>query len=324
MDTKQKIINFIKDRGQVTAKEIVDEIGITRQALFRHHLNKLVEAKIIEKRGKSPKVFYSIKEEQGPRQSFSIPKEYIEKIEDNYLIITSSGEEKRGIEGFVYWCEKNNLPIEKTAKEYIDTLKKYEKYKINEFIDGTEKFNNSFKEVFLDKVFYLDFYSIERFGKTKLGQVLLYAKNSQDKRLIKELVLEIKPKIEKIIKEFNIDGVGFIPPTVKREVQLMREIQKQLKLKIRVIEISKIKTDIVVPQKTLNKIEDRIENAQKTISVEENTIFSNILLIDDAVGSGATFNETARKIRKKGICENKIIGLAITGSFKGFDVISEV
>jgi len=157
-----------------------------------------------------------------------------------------------------------------------------------------------------------------------LGQVLLYAKNSQDKRLIKELVLEIKPKIEKIIKEFNIDGVGFIPPTVKREVQLMREIQKQLKLKTRVIEISKIKTDIVVPQKTLNKIEDRIENAQKTISVEENTIFSNILLIDDAVGSGATFNETARKIRKKGICENKIIGLAITGSFKGFDVISEV
>lgn len=324
MDTKQKIINFIKDRGQVTAKEIVDEIGITRQALFRHHLNKLVEAKIIEKRGKSPKVFYSIKEEQGPRQSFSIPKEYIEKIEDNYLIITSSGEEKRGIEGFVYWCEKNNLSIEKTAKEYIDTLKKYEKYKINEFIDGTEKFNNSFKEVFLDKVFYLDFYSIERFGKTKLGQVLLYAKNSQDKRLIKELVLEIKPKIEKIIKEFNIDGVGFIPPTVKREVQLMREIQKQLKLKIRIIEISKIKTDIIVPQKTLNKIEDRIENAQKTISVEENTIFSNILLIDDAVGSGATFNETARKIRKKGICENKIIGLAITGSFKGFDVISEV
>lgn len=324
MDTKQKIINFIKDRGQVTAKEIVDEIGITRQALFRHHLNKLVEAKIIEKRGKSPKVFYSIKEEQEPRQSFSIPKEYIEKIEDNYLIITSSGEEKRGIEGFVYWCEKNNLPIEKTAKEYIDTLKKYEKYKINEFIDGTEKFNNSFKEVFLDKVFYLDFYSIERFGKTKLGQVLLYAKNSQDKRLIKELVLEIKPKIEKIIKEFNIDGVGFIPPTVKREVQLMREIQKQLKLKIKVIEISKIKTDIIVPQKTLNKIEDRIENAQKTISVEENTIFSNILLIDDAVGSGATFNETARKIRKKGICENKIIGLAITGSFKGFDVISEV
>lgn len=324
MDTTQKIINFIKDKGQVTAKEIVDEIGITRQALFRYHLNKLVEAKIIEKRGKSPKVFYSIKEKQEPRQSFYIPKEHTKKIEDNYLIITSSGEEKRGIEGFAYWCEKNNLPVEKTAKEYIDTLKKYEKYKINGVIDGTEKFNNSFKEVFLDKVFYLDFYSIERFGKTKLGQVLLYAKNSQDKRLIKELVLEIKPKIEKIIKEFNIDGVGFIPPTVKREVQLMREIQKQLKLKTRVIEISKIKTDIVVPQKTLNKIEDRIENAQKTISVEENTIFSNILLIDDAVGSGATFNETARKIRKKGICENKIIGLAITGSFKGFDVISEV
>jgi len=324
MDTTQKIINFINNKGQVTAKEIVDEIGITRQALFRYHLNKLVEEEIIEKRGKPPKVFYSIKENQEPKQSFSISKEYADKIEDNYLIITSSGQEKRGVQGFSYWCDKNNLPIEKTAKEYIDTLKKYDKYKRNGFIDGTEKFINSFKEVFIDKVFYIDFYSIERFGKTKLGQILLYAKNSQDKRLIKELVLEIKPKIEKIIKEFNIDGVGFIPPTVKREIQLMKEIQKQLKLKTRIIEISKIKTDIIVPQKTISKIGDRIENAQKTMSVEENSVFSNILLIDDAVGSGATFNEIARKIRKKGICENKIIGLAITGSFKGFDVISEV
>lgn len=52
--------------------------------------------------------------------------------------------------------------------------------------------------------------------------------------------------------------------------------------------------------------------------------YNNILLIDDAIGSGATLNETAAQIKNKGICKGKIIGLAITGSFKGFDVISEV
>jgi hypothetical protein len=142
-----------------------------------------------------------------------------------------------------------------------------------------------------------------------LGHVLLYAiETVKIKRLIKELVLEIKPKIEKIIKEFKIDGVGFIPPTVKREVQLMREIQKQLKLKTRIIEISKIKTDIIVPQKTLNKIEDRIENAQKTISVEEKCCFFKYFLIDDAVGSGSKhLTKQLGNKEEKGICENKIM-----------------
>jgi len=81
---------------------------------------------------------------------------------------------------------------------------------------------------------------------------------------------------------------------------------------------------IVVPQKTLNRLEDRIENAEKSIFLNDNRIFKNILLIDDAVGSGATINEVAKKIREKKLVKNKIIGLAITGSFKGFEVISEV
>ena len=48
-----------------------------------------------------------------------------------------------------------------------------------------------------------------------------------------------------------------------------------------------------------------------------------ILLIDDALGSGATLNETAQKIKNQKLAET-VIGLAITGSFSGFDVISEV
>ena len=80
-----------------------------------------------------------------------------------------------------------------------------------------------------------------------------------------------------------------------------------------------------MPQKTLRKLKDRIVNAKTTIVVNPTQkINSNILIIDDATGSGATLNETAgkiRKIAKKGI---KIIGYSVVGSYKGFDVISEV
>jgi len=67
-----------------------------------------------------------------------------------------------------------------------------------------------------------------------------------------------------------------------------------------------------------------LKNAKNTIVVEENSVFKNILIIDDAVGSGATLNEVAKKIRDKGLCRGNIIGLALTGSFKGLDIISEV
>lgn len=84
-----------------------------------------------------------------------------------------------------------------------------------------------------------------------------------------------------------------------------------------------MKTPVIVPQKTLNKLEDRIENAKRTIMVDEEKKFKTVLLIDDALGSGATINETAKKIKNQQLAET-IIGLAITGSFSGFEVISEV
>jgi predicted amidophosphoribosyltransferase len=191
-------------------------------------------------------------------------------------------------------------------------------------IDGSEKIKNTFDIFNLDKLYYLDFYSIERFGKTRLGQFLLYSKQSQNQKIMKELIKYIKPKVKKIIVDFNIDGIIFIPPTVKREIQLMKVLENGLGKDSRIVKTTKVKTEIAVPQKTLNKLNDRIENARSTFVVEDNSNYNNILLIDDAVGSGATMNEVAGKIRNKNICTGKIIGLAITGSFKGFDVISEV
>ena len=322
--TEEKIVKYIKSRGQASPKELFDYLELSDRAI-RKQLKKLFEADILIKSGRPPKVFYSIKEINKEQQSkLTIEKNDEETINERFLIITPSGEEKEGVEGFKYWCGKFNLPVEKTANEYIRTLKKYDSYKKDDLIDGTAKFKSTFEKVYLEHIFYLDFYSIERFGKTKLGQFLLYAKQSQNKVFIKRLVNLIKPKIYELIKKSKINALGYIPPTVKREIQFMNELEKNIGSNLRTISITKIKTPVIVPQKTLSKLPDRIENASTTIIVDERNIFKNILLIDDAIGSGATINETAKKIRDRKICKGKIIGLAIVGSFKGFDVISEV
>jgi hypoxanthine-guanine phosphoribosyltransferase len=320
--TSQKIIKYIEEKGQAGANELADYLDITTRAV-RKQLSVLLESNKIDKVGKAPKVFYVLSVKKAAEISHGIPTILQKIIDENFLVITPTGEREEGLHGFIYWCTKQKLPLGKTAKEYVETLKKYSRYKKDGLIDGMHKIKTTFSKVYVDKLFYLDFYSIERFGKTKLGQILLYAKQSQDKKLIKELVNEIAPEIKTLIKKYKIEAVGFIPPTVKREVQLMREMERQLKLPIPSISLVKIKTEIAVPQKTLNKLQDRVENAKKTILVDDNHSYKRVLLIDDALGSGATLNETAEKIKDRKVAK-EIIGLAITGSFSGFEIISEV
>lgn len=320
--TREKIIKYITQKGQVTANELVDFLNISRQALFKHHLSKLIENKTLTKTGKPPKVFYKLKIVQ-IKQPAGLDKKATKLIDENYLVITPTGKRLEGVEGFAFWCQKNNLPIEKTAKEYLQTYKKYQQYKRNGLIDGTIKFKNTFDKVYLNKVFYFDFYSIERFGKTKLGQMLLYGKQSGDKKLIRSVVDIIRPSLSALLNKYKINAVAYVPWTVKREVQFMKELEKQFDLPLKTIIIDKIKTDIIVPQKTLSNINDRIANAKQTLVVRSNQQYETVLVIDDAVGSGATLNEVAQQLKDKKIA-NKVIGIAITGSFKGFDVISEV
>jgi predicted amidophosphoribosyltransferase len=85
----------------------------------------------------------------------------------------------------------------------------------------------------------------------------------------------------------------------------------------------KVTGEIAIPQKALSKIEERVNNARASILLTEKRKFKKVLLIDDAIGSGATINETALKLKDQAVASH-IIGLAITGSFKGFDVIQEV
>jgi len=320
--TSDKILRYIEAKGQASGNELADYLMITPRGVRKHLNNLLAEGKL-SKIGKPPKVFYLLAEKEEETEASQLDSETERIINENFIVITPAGIKKEGLDGFRYWCDRQKLPLVKTASEYRQTLGKYARYKKDGLIDGKYKIKHTFNQVFMDKVFYLDFYSIERFGKTKLGQMLLYAKQSQDKILIRELVEQIKPKIISLIERLRIDAVGYIPPTVKREVQFMKELQRHLNLSVPVVNLIKVKTPVAVPQKTLNKLEDRVENARSTIIVNETRKYRTVLLLDDALGSGATLNETARQIKEQDLAQT-IIGLAITGSFSGFEVISEV
>ncbi|MFH1946708.1 MAG: ArsR family transcriptional regulator [Candidatus Magasanikbacteria bacterium] len=322
-DTRLKIIDFITQNQPTTAGDIINYIQLTPAAVFRQ-LKKLQEQEQITKVGTPPKVFYTLTTLKQEVEAVSIPENLAKTIEIEYFTITPQGEIKSGVDGFVYWCQKQNLDVVKTAGEYVKTLSKYAIYKKDGLVDGNDKIKTTFEHAYLDQLFYLDFYSIERFGKTKLGTLILYAKQSQDRSLIEKIKKIIKNQVLNILDKQKIDAVGFIPPTIPRKIQLQNELREIIPNEIPRLKIIKINTGIPVSQKSLSNLQERELNARSTIFVDDDRKYKNILLIDDAVGSGATLNETAKKIKDKKLCTEKLIGLALVGSFKGFDVIQEI
>ena len=320
--TKEKILNYLKHNGETSPHNLVRYLGISPQALYRH-LKSLLLSDQIKKIGSSPKVFYKISTTQKQPQAIIVSESDKLFLQEYFYFVSPVGESFEGLDAMIAWCRRHNLSVQKTINDYKKTQFKYNKLKKEQFIDGISKMDATFETVFLNKLLYLDFYAIERFGKTKLGYYLLYSKQGQSLSFMKELICLIKPRIQELINTNPFDAIGFVPPTVKREFQIMKMIQEECNFGLRILKIEKLKTPIIVPQKTLSKLNDRIANAKNTMLVTETQSFDRVLLIDDAIGSGATLNEIAAQIKKKKIT-NHVTGLALTGSVKGFDIISEV
>jgi len=327
MNTNERVVDILKQAGEMSVNQIAEQLEVSRQMIHRS-LNELVEKRLVEKLGRAPKTYYRIVDAPKPVSSVSdgVSAEQSKFLNEHFLIITETGNRLEGIEAMQFWCQRQRLPLQKTINEFIDTRKKYLKYFHSDgTIHGMEKLvqTKAFDKVHLDQMYYFDFYAIERFGKTKLGTLLHYAKQGQNKSLMQEVVDMTKPRLSSLLDSLNIDAVGYIPPTIKRNLQIMKFFENKYNLSHPHIKLKKISGAIVVPQKALNKIEDRISNARASIIVDETRSFSRVLLIDDAIGSGSTINETAGKLKAKGIAK-WVAGVAITGSYKGFEVIQEI
>ena len=329
MTVKSNITKLFNKNRELSVKEITDRLQVSKQ-MVHLVMNQLVVEHLIEKLGRAPKTIYRIIDEKNrikePSPNLYISEKERDFLQKNFLVVTETGNLTEGIEAFDYWCRQRKLPTKKTLSEFIDTKKRYEHYyDKNGNINGIEKLKNTkgYDKIWLDELYYLDFYAIERFGKTHLGTLLHFAKQGQNRSLMTIMLDEIADRIKNFVKLNKADAVGFVPPTIRREVQLMKFIQNYLQISLPVIQIKKLSGIIPVPQKSLSKLDERIRNAENTFAVTDLREFKHIVLIDDAVGSGATLNQLAGKIKNKGTAL-KVTGLAVVGSFKGFDVLTDV
>jgi len=323
--TKNKILELLKTNEHLTVQELTKLIGVSRQTIHSN-LNLLLNEKLISKIGKSPKVVYRINKQINSLNLENLTPEEVNSLELKFSELTISGELLKGVPAFENWLIRTGQQkqYKKLAEIYIESLKKY--YPDQDYLSLKNKIDLTFEKVFIDDLFCFDFYSIPQFGKTYIGNLITAAKSGQDLKSIISLSELFNLHIEKIIKKLNIDAVCWTPHSIPRELLFLREIKKRSSLNLPEIGIRKIfKNTIPVAQKSLSKLSDRVENASETIFIENRPIgYKKILVIDDAVGSGSTINEIARKIKNQSISNNKIYGLAFAGSFKGYDVISIV
>ncbi len=332
-NTSEKIIGYITTNKQARAHDIGRIFNIGQPAVHRQ-LKKLVEQGKLQKIGKPPLVFYLLKPNIQTATIIGsasiLSASTVGYINKNYLYITPQGVMLYGMEGFTTWVKsiKEDMRIAPLSEEYMQIHSKAEASRSPEgWIDATQKLSSTFSDNAITKLFYGDFYSIPKFGKTRLGNMVLYSKQSQNRELIDKAVDEVKSIIERIISIYNIDTIAFAPPSLPRKLQFMQEFADKLNINLPKIQLVKsYKGDIIVAQKSLTGLEERIANARETIFLKSLLPLGtqNILLIDDAVGSGATLNETAKKLHPGNLTKKTIIGFAIVGSIKGFEVISEV
>lgn len=322
-DTKKNIVKLLGKRDY-SVKELVEEIGFSAQVIHRH-LKDLLDKNEIEKRGRAPKVFYrALSQEVDNTHSTAFTAEQEELLDKYFMEIDSSGVRTNGTKAFISWCIKRNYVPQERIIEYMQIVNKYEQQRDRiGLLPASKKLINSFGTDGPVNMWYVDLYSYETFGKTKLGQLVLYGKQHPTKEMVNEITNMVQKPIERLIKNESVNAIAYVAPTVKRKVQLMHVMKKSLGITLPEIAVTKIIMDVAVPQKTLKSKQDRQINARNTFVVEKpRTSYGTVLLIDDAVGSGASFYEIGRKMRTSGIA-HKVICVSFVGSANEFPVINE-
>lgn len=329
---RDRIIEYIRYHGQARAHDLQKTLQISNVTIHKQ-LRKLLKEELIVRVGKPPLVFYTNPPETVTTSTIEtqqLPVSDQQLIDSHFLSITPDGRLLYGLVGFVNWLKnyQKNKSVDIVAKEYVELLQSQkQQFSPEGWIDGTAKLRNTFKETPISYLLFEDIYSYKVFGRTKLAKLVMYAKQTGEKVLIDKIGDLAKPIIEKIIKKFSIEAVVYIPPTVPRPLQFMDELRVRLHLNLPEIKLAKVTPgDIPIPQKTLSSVEERVINARDSIYLKSNTqlLYKNILLIDDVAGSGASFQETAKKLKNSDIGVVNIIAFALVGNIKGYEVIREI
>jgi len=329
--TLQKVLNLFKGNEKLWVTQLSQRSWLGRPVMHRY-VKALVEHKKLKKSWSWPHVVYQLTDPALSSQTENTPSvdfDYSTKslLDDIFLKFSPTGEKMLGAVWLVQWCKKRDLDVKQKADAYIQIYTHIESLRDDcGLLDATTAFENNVDGYHMTATYYADQYKWMDFGRGKLAELTFYGKQSQSRRLIEESVGLFVDKITCLVREHSIDAIAFVPPSISRQQQLLYIINAHIDPSIPRVRIEKFYTgDTKIPQKSLKKREDRIENAQKTIYVRDETAknYKTVLLIDDFVGSGATLNQTAKKLKDEGV--EKVLWFAIVGNMDlRYEVINEM
>ena len=325
-DTKQNIYDYIARHDAVSVKNLLDAFDINQNMMHRH-LKDLIKQWKIQKTGKTPKVFYMISKLLEQENNNSLEYEDIEFLDNNYYSYSSDGRLMKWYSWFENRCIMRNMDIHKQFEIYKWIITYIKSLKDKDWIiDWMSNLSDKLGNIYIDKLWYIDAYQVWHFGRSKLGSIAFYAKQSKNQDLIDQVINIIKIPIKKYIKQNSINAICYVPPSIDRHPQLMTEIKKWLNLDLPEIEFQKLfPNNVIIPQKSLKSMDQRIQNATNTLFLMPNQKhYQNVLIIDDFMWSGATINICASKLKKYNIAD-KIFAISLLGNIDTkYEVINEI
>ena len=329
-DTREKILGLLGERGELRVHDLALKLKISKVAVHKQ-LRQLVDSGRVVKKGKPPVVFYALVSGSGVQESsidLDLSNREREVLDKYYAYVSPEGELVEGEQGFWRWLVETRQTSQgqTLVKRFVEQRLMANRLLRQGWIVATGKLKDTFDKSLVDELVYGDFYSLPQFGRTKLGQLVLHAKSAEQVGLMERVVGDQASVIGRIIEEYKIQQVAFVPHSLPRKRPFLKEVERMLQLSLPRVELIKAYTgEVLVAQKSLSKLSQRVINARETILIKDRSQVlagGRVLVIDDAVGSGATMQEVAEKLKRAGA--EMVVGYAVVGSMKGFEVIREV
>lgn len=188
------------------------------------------------------------------------------------------------------------------------------------------------EEMYLNNLYFWDIDSIDQVQLANY-KTLKKAKSFQEKQVIYALCQKtIGRELSWLIDHKKIDTIIMTPNNAQRKTNVNEVILAYIRENTDLSWMNVYPYESITvnnfperqTQKSIRWVCARMTNAEKLFDCTSITTWNNILLIDDAFGSGATMNMISKKI-KKNLPHCTITGFALIGSMKQwFDVLSEV
>lgn len=330
--TLQKILNFFDLQDTIGITTLSQISGLSRTILHKY-VKELVSQKKLTKIWSWSHTRYQIidwktKNTKSDHKDINIDREVRNKLDEVFLKYTPQWTILKWYDGILQWCKSRWLDPEDKIKSYIKISDHISSVRNKcGLLESTQAFAKTVWDCHIEKIYYADQYKRMDFGRGKLAEMTFYAKQSQNRKTLIQCIDMFVDKIKCLIQNSKIDAIAFVPATISRQWQLLKMIDTAMQdILLPRIQIKKFyEGNMKIPQKSLKKREDRIINAQKSIYVYDPHVstYKNVLLIDDFVWSGATMNETAKKLKTEWI--KKVIWFAIVWNMDmTYDIITEM